>query len=245
MAKTPMTYFSSDFHFNHWSKWTNDCGEIFGRGIISFERTQFNTIQEHDDYLVNMLTNWAKKWAAGSTFWFLGDFGDLDYLWVFDMFIHKGIEVNFLLGNHDKVEDIPKIQMYVSKVYQYPVFLSQKLVVSHFPVAVYEDSINVCGHLHGSRLQDKNHVIASVHVANYNPISEKQLSAIYKDIPKFNRCFLYEPYAADYVFTQPKADVIMDPNGRIDLSASRVYMQIQREKDENTFYRPYVGGLDD
>lgn len=245
MGKTPMTYFSSDFHFNHWSEWTNDCGETFGRGIITFERTQFKTIQEHDDYLIHMLADWAKKWAAGSTFWFLGDFGDLDYLWVFDMFLEKGIEVNFLLGNHDKAEDISKIQMYVSKVYQYPVFLSQKLVVSHFPVAVYEDSINVCGHLHGSRLQDKNHVIASVHVANYNPISKKQLSAIYKDIPKFNRRFLYEPYAADYVFTQPKVDVVMDKNGRIDLSASRLYMKIQREKDEDTLYRPYVGGLDD
>lgn len=245
MGKTPMTYFSSDFHFNHWSEWTNDSGETFGRGIITFERTQFKTIQEHDDYLVHMLADWAKKWAAGSTFWFLGDFGDLDYLWVFDMFLDKGIEVNFLLGNHDKVEDIPKIQMYVSKVYQYPVFLSQKLVVSHFPVAVYEDSINVCGHLHGSRLQDKNHVIASVHVANYNPISEKQLSAIYKDIPKFNRRFLYEPYAADYVFTQPKVDVVMDKDGRIDLSASRLYMKLQQEKDKDDLYRPYVGGLDD
>lgn len=232
MAKNPMTYFSSDWHFSH-------------SDIINFERNHFESVQEHDNYLVAMIKDWAKKWTPGSTLWFLGDFGNLEYLWVFDVLMERGISVNFMLGNHDKQEDISKIEMYVSKVYEYPVYLSQKLVVSHYPVAVYEDSINVCGHLHGSKLQDPNHIIASVHVANYKPISIQNINGSFGKLPRFNRRFLYEPFAADYQFTQPKDDVIMDKDGRIDLSASRLLMNLKYGplRQEFTEYTPYVGGL--
>ena len=232
MGKTPMTYFSSDWHFGH-------------ENIIKFERTNFDNVQDHDSYLIETLKSWSEKWAPGSVLWFLGDFGNLDYLWVFDKFAHNGITINFILGNHDKVEDIPKIQMYCDNVYEYPLFLSQKLVISHFPVAVYGDSINIHGHLHGAKLRDKNHINASIHVANYNPITSKQLAAIYSQIPKFNRRFLYEPYAADHQFTQPKDDAVMDKDGCIDLSASRVLMNLKYGplKKEFTEYAPYVGGI--
>ena len=232
MAKNPMTYFSSDWHFGHES-------------IVNFERTQFNRVVDHDSYVIDTLGNWSESWAPGSTLWFLGDFGNLDYLWVFDMFTRNGITVNFILGNHDKVEDIPKIAMYCDNVYEYPVFLSQKLVVSHYPVAVYGDSINIHGHLHGAKLYDQNHVNASIHVAKYKPITSKNLSAIYSQLPKFNRRFLYEPYAADHQFMQPKDDVVMDKDGRIDLSASRLLMNLKYGplKQEFTEYTPYVGGL--
>ena len=230
MGKTPRTYFSSDWHFGH-------------DYIIEFERTQFNNIMQHDNYLIDLLHTWSEKWAAGSTLWFLGDFGNLEYLWVFDMFLAKGITVNFMLGNHDKREDISKIEMYVSKVYEYPVYLSQKLVVSHYPVAVYEDSINVCGHLHGSKLQDPNHIIASIHVAEYKPITMQHVNGSFGQLPRFNRRFLYEPFAADYQFTQPKDDVMYDKDGRIDLSASRLLMKIKKDNNPESTYQPYTGGL--
>ena len=229
MGKTPMAYFSSDWHFGH-------------ENIIKFERTNFDSVQDHDTYLIDMIDYWSQKWASGSVLWFLGDFGSLDYLWVFNMFRNYEITVNFILGNHDRVENISKFREYCDNVYEYPVYLSQKLVISHFPVAVYEDSINIHGHLHGSKLQDKNHINASIHVTGYKPISEKQLTAIYSQTPKFNRRFLYEPFAADYIFTQPKADVVMDKDGRIDLSASRLYMKLKHENSNNE-YNPYTGGI--
>jgi calcineurin-like phosphoesterase family protein len=230
MAKTPNIYFSSDWHFDH-------------KDIINFERNHFASVQEHNDYLIAMIKQWAKKWTPGSTLWFLGDFGNLDFLWVFDMLMERGIVVNFMLGNHDKQEDISKIEMYVSKVYEYPIYLSQKLVISHYPVAVYEDSINVCGHLHGSKLQDRNHIIASIHVADYKPISMQNINGSFGKLPRFNRRFVYEPFAADYQSTQPKDDVIMDKDGRIDLSASRLLMNLKYKSIHHEGYNPYVGGL--
>lgn len=230
--------YMSDFHFNHYD-WEQK------RGIITFERNQFKTIEEHDQYLINTLQSIANKYGEGSILWFLGDFGDLSYLYVFNFFRVRGIKVNFMLGNHDHQEDISYIQNFVDNIYEYPIYLSQKLVISHFPVAVYKDQINICGHLHGAKLQDLNHIIASVHVTNYLPITDNNIAATFAKLPKFNRRFLYEPWANDYQFIQEKEDVIMDKDGRIDLSASRLLQKINTDcrKRENNIYQPYCGGL--
>ena len=237
-SKSPQTYFSSDFHFNHFNG---------SRGIITFERFQFKTIEEHDQYLINTITNWSKHWAEGSTFWYLGDWGNTDFLWVMDLLLNAGVKCYFIYGNHDSLADKKKFENFFDAVYEYPVYISQKLVLSHFPVATYNDTINVHGHLHSSRIQDINHINANIHVANYQPISEKQLAATFSKLPKYTRRFLYEPWAANYQFTQNKEDVIMDRNGNIDLSASRLLQKINkdfRNNVGNVEYNPYTGGLD-
>lgn len=245
MSAKPKRYFTSDFHFNHWNEFEYN-GEKCGRGIITFERTQFKTIKEHDRFLVNLLHSWAVKWAPGSTLYFLGDFGDIDYLDIFAPFQEKGIKVVFIAGNHDAEKDYDEIAKHVDEFYPYPIFLSNKLIVSHYPVAVYEGQVNVHGHLHGARLADNNHITASIHVANYEPISEDHVNNIFSRIPKHVTRFLYEPWAKDFVFTQSKEDIVMDKNGRIDLSASRVIQKLatQERIKNNEPYRPYCGGLE-
>lgn len=238
MAKNPMMYFSSDWHLGHGNE---------HQGIIVFERNQFKTIQEHDDYVLATIRQWANKWAPGSTFWFLGDFGDPQYFWILNIIRSFGHEVHFLLGNHDHFDE-EELKRYVDYIHPYPIYLSQKLVVSHYPVAVYEDQINVCGHLHSAKLADINHINANIHIAKYQPISEKHFSTIFSQIPKFSRRFLYEPYAADYVFTQPKNDAIYDRNGRIDLGASRVWLKLAERgilKNDDNFVHDYTGGFVD
>ena len=224
-------YFTSDAHFGHFNPET-------GLGIISFERHQFLNIQEHDRFLANLWQSWAKKLGPNDEFWFLGDFGNLSFLKLFDYFLANDTKTYFVLGNHDAAADIPEIRCFVSKVYQYPVYLSNKLVVSHEPVNVWENCINVHGHLHSSVLDSPNYINASVHVANYKMITEQNIAGRFSQLPKWNMRFLYEPYAEMYKFTQPKEDVVMDKNGRIDLSASRLLMKMNK-------YDPheYKGGL--
>lgn len=218
MSKNPQVYYSSDWHFSH-------------KNILKFERGEkFKTIEEHDQFLIKMITDWSKKWAEGSTLWFLGDFGNPDFLWVFDILRAKNITVYFLMGNHDKLSLVPEIEKHVDQVFLYPVYTSQKLVLSHYPVAVYDDSINICGHLHSAKLADKNHMIASIHVANYQAISQRQVDSVFASIPKFDRRFLYEPYAKDYVFLDDRDDCIYDRSGRIDLPASRIYSRLKKEQ---------------
>ena len=229
-----MRYFISDLHFGHY--WN-------GRGIINFERTQFKTIEEHDGYIEAMISSLCRKLRPGDEVWNLGDFGNLEYLETVNWIKDTGAKTYFVYGNHDVQADLPYFEKYFDQVFLYPVYLSQKLVVSHYPVAVWYDSINVHGHLHAAKLQDINHVCASIHVANYQPITDKSLDTVFSRLPKFNRRFLYEPWANDHQFIQPKEDVIMDYDGKIDLSASRLLQKLNTDRRllEGLGYLPYHG----
>lgn len=230
-----MRYFISDLHFGH--------SDFNGRGITTFERTQFNSIEEHDDYIEAVISKLCRKLKPGDEVWNLGDFGSLGHLNIANWIIRTGAKAYFIYGNHDKQSDLLYFEKYFSQVFLYPVYLSQKLVVSHYPVAVWPDSVNVCGHLHGAKLQDINHVCASIHVANYQPITDRNLDTVFSKLPKFTRRFLYEPWAKDYQFIQPKEDVIMDYDGRIDLSASRLLQKLNTDHriQEKDSYQPYHG----
>lgn len=231
-----MRYFISDLHFGHY--WN-------GRGIINFERTQFKTIEEHDGYIEAVISSLCRKLKPGDEVWNLGDFGNLEteYLDTVNWIKQTGAKAYFVYGNHDAQIDLPYFEKYFDQVFLYPVYLSQKLVVSHYPVAVWYDSINVHGHLHSAKLQDINHVCASIHVTNYQPITDKNLDNIFSKLPKFNRRFLYEPWANDHQFIQPKEDVIMDYDGKIDLSASRLLQKLNTDRRilEGLGYTPYHG----
>ena len=224
-----MNYYSSDWHFN--------CANI-----INFERTQFKTIQEHDAFLYSRLAAQLSKMTSKDNFYFLGDFGDLSYLNIFN---NCAANVYFILGNHDAASDINRIAYWVTEVFEYPIYLSQKLILSHFPQNVWPSQINIHGHLHGAKLNSANHLNASIHVTNYQLLNDKHINTIFSKIPKFNSRFLYEPYADMYQFIQNKEDVIMDKDGNIDLSASRVLQKLNAEKrkNEGSNYQPYTGGL--
>lgn len=238
--KQPQTYFTSDFHLGHHSDKT-------GRGIMTFERNQFKTIQEHDDYIWSLVKDWSLHWPIGSTLYYLGDFGAIENLSIFNMLRDNGIKVVFLAGNHDKAEDYSVIKYFVDEFYEYPIYLSKKLVVSHEPVGVWEDTINVHGHLHGASLAKDNYLNASLHVADYKPITMQHVNSYFSKLPKYNRRFLYEPFADMMKFTQSKEDVVMDKDGLIDLSASRVLQRIhaeQRKANGDNSYQPYIGTLE-
>lgn len=225
-----MRYFISDLHFGH-------------KNIINFERTQFKTVEEHDQYIENMIQNFCRKLKPDDEVWNLGDFGSLNYLYTVSWIKKTGAKAYFMYGNHDRHSDLSQFEHYFNEVFLYPVYLSQKLIISHYPVSVFPDTINIHGHLHGAKLFPINYVNASIHVANYQFISEKKVDSIYARLPKFTRRFMYEPFAAWYRFTQPKEDVIMDQDNIIDLSASRMvqYFNTQRRIQENSSYRPYHG----
>lgn len=60
-------------------------------------------------------------------------------------------------------------------------------------------------------------------------INEKNIATVFSQLPKYNRRFLFEPWAEDYMFTQEKEDVVMNKDGCIDLSASRLLMKLHND----------------
>ena len=214
---------SSDWHLNH-------CNDANTDGILKFERgDKFATIQEHDKYIVDFVRRWLKKLHKDDTFYFLGDFGrptdDIFYelLYIFKTAKCRKVAIR---GNHDHEAETAQLKQLFDEVYDYPIWISNRIILSHFPCAVWKDQLNIHGHLHGSVLDSPNHLCASLHVANYQPINSHIANGCLGRLPKYNRRFLWEPWADKYRFTQKKEDVVYDKDKIIDLSASRMLQRL-------------------
>lgn len=216
----------SDFHFSH-SK-SDGTG-----GILEFERgNRFATVQEHDYFITDCIIKWLSKLTKDDTFYFLGDFGrptDATVAALVEIFRKSPCRKVAVRGNHDHEQETALMKMLFDEVYDYPIYISQRVVLSHFPCAVWKDEINVHGHLHGSMLNSPNHICASIHVSKYNAIGKQQVDNALSKISKRNRRFLYEPWADMYKFTQKKEDIVYDKDGNIDLAASRVIQRLIQE----------------
>ena len=209
-----MKYFTSDPHFGH-------------RNILTWARPQFNTVEEHDAFLVDLYMSWAKKLTASDEFWVLGDIFNLDYLYLMSYFKAKTVLV---MGNHDPHKDIDKFRHYFDIVHEYPVYISDKICVSHVPQAVFDDQVNVYGHLHGNIIDKPNYISACLEITNYKLVSEKQVNSLFNRLPKYTRKHLDAPYTEwEKVIVRPQNDLILKPNGHIDVSAMRALKYIENK----------------
>lgn len=222
------TWYVSDLHFSHW--WINKQGEE--RGVILFERTQFRTIQEHDDYIWKQLYAWAEK-HQGHTLFILGDFGDVNQLWKLDRMRYEwNIRIVYVYGNHDSKEDYDKFCHYCDEVYLRPVYISDRVIISHEPIwPVPYGCVNVCGHLHNAMLDSPQSLCASIHVIGYNPFSWKKVCKALSAVPKASYKFLEEPYNDHYISLVQRDDLVMDKNGKVDAKAS-----IKLKKEKGTYF---------
>ena len=217
---------TSDWHLNHY----NDTNT---GGILKFERgDKFATIQEHDRYVVDLVRQWLKKLHKDDTFYFLGDFGrptsDTFYelLYIFKTARCHKVAIR---GNHDHEAETAQLKQLFDEVYDYPIYLSDRLILSHRPHVEMDTSVlNISGHLHGSTLNLPNYMCASLHVNGYKPITSQQAQGKLGSLPKRDIRFLWEWFAPYYRFTQKKEDVIYDRDGNIDLAASRVMQRLNQ-----------------
>ena len=209
-----MGYFcSSDWHFGH-------------RQILEFERDRFQKIEEHDQFLLKTIRNYFQcNIGVHDTFYFLGDLGvptEAVASSLYAIFADAPFKKVAVLGNHDGSKQKRFMREVFDEVYEYPVYISNTVVLSHYPVAVYDCQVNIHGHLHASYLADRNHINASVAVANYKFVQQSHVDRIKKTFDtQWSPKFLHEPYAKDYVFTDMgRADVVTDRLGKVNLEAS-------------------------
>lgn len=180
-----MIYFTSDFHFSH-------------SRILSFERWNFTSIQEHDEYVMKML---EEKLGKDDILYFLGDLG-----WPSEDIVRRirALECQkyMIVGNHDKKSDIYyKEELGFTEVYNHPLWLSNRIVISHYPVPVEDGVVNIHGHLHGAYLEMKNYINANVHMQDYKLVTMKKVNNLIGRLPKPNRKFLEEWFAEYQVYT--------------------------------------------
>lgn len=212
-----MLFITSDTHFSH-------------KNIINFERTQFKTIEDHDNFLIDTHLKWFKsieraKANNDCVFIHLGDFGDLKYL---KLYAECPCSTVFLYGNHDKHEDINIYKQYIDEVYEYPFFINDRILLSHQPQAVWPGILNVHGHLHGQVIDKPNYLCCSIDVANYKLITTKNFSSRFSRMEKLTYKFLYEPYIYDMkIIKRPQNDLPLLPNNN-HIDVPRARMELNR-----------------
>lgn len=174
-----MNYFISDLHFSH-------------KNIIKFERTEFPTIEEHNEYIVKSIN---KKVKNTDTLYILGDIGEVSLIRELN-----GRKI-LLKGNHDKRSNKEYLG-YFAEVYDNPFYFNRRILLSHFPHPVEDHILNVHGHMHNSIMSKDNYLNLSAKMVNYTPISEKELTGIVNKLPKENRKFMEEWFAPYYKWTK-------------------------------------------
>ena len=214
-------YFISDLHIGHevMSREGKDT-----RGIITFERTQFKTIQEHDAAVYGMLDKWASTHPNCGLF-VLGDWGNVERLhWIEELRVQYPVEFYFMYGNHDSMRDLGKFKGAFTEVYCYPTYLTDRVLLSHVPqYPVPQGVLNVHGHLHGQVLDDDRFLTVSLNDVDWKPVSyEGAVKKALAKVPKASYKFLREPYRALYKLPPKKThpDLVVDRTGRIRLKES-------------------------
>lgn len=174
-----MDYFISDTHFGH-------------KSIISYDRTNFNTVEEHDRAIIKKIE--SLHLTDEDRLFHLGDFGgmstEIEFIW-------EGLkgEKILILGNHDVSKNyyLP----YFDKVYETPMYYKNRVILSHIPVMTSRGVINIHGHLHGGILSLPNYYNVNIY-DNKKILTSKGLLKILNKVPRDNSQFMREWYAQYY-----------------------------------------------
>ena len=115
---------------------------------------------------------------------YIGDVGSAEYA----AQIRAGHKV-LLLGNHDKRKDYLKI---FDEIYEGPLFVSEKILLSHEPVYGLSWCLNIHGHDHNgveAYAEGCKHLNLAANVCGYTPVSLGKLikDGILSDIDSIHR----------------------------------------------------------
>lgn len=187
----PRIFVTADLHFDH-------------KRIISFERSQFATIEDHNETLIR---NYNAVVGPNDICYILGDFGfgDPEHLKMYSMRLN-GYKI-FIFGNHDQFSVEDAYWLGFNEVYTTPIYLPEskgKIILSHEPVREALNNpyvINVHGHLHNSQLHLRNYFNVNVARTGYRP---KDMAEFIRKANKFckrrGETFGCEWYADFYTF---------------------------------------------
>lgn len=205
-----MDYFISDTHLSH-------------ERIIIFERTEFKTIEEHDEFVKNKILSTVK---ADDTLYMLGDAGVMTDE---NIAFWKNLPCKTILirGNHDTQK--AKLLEAFDEVSDVPIFYRKRILLSHEPLPVTSETINIHGHLHGAKLKSKNHLNISFRESRYELLNEKQVLIYMARLPKISQDFMFEWYSDMYEFTLPNEDIIFNVDHSVELRATRNRLLRQRK----------------
>lgn len=155
-----MDYVISDLHFNH-------------EQIIGFERTEFKTIEEHNNYLIKVWNQTIVN--KEDTVYVLGDIGFHSREGIKELISQLRGHKILIKGNHDTYTNAFYKSVGFDEVYDHPIYYNNKIILSHEPVkeALNNEYIyNIHGHLHNEMILENcgNYICVSAKYINYKPM---------------------------------------------------------------------------
>lgn len=216
---TPQTWITSDLHLNH------NAVPLFSR--TSLEQNGLSYIQDINAWNEMIISRINSVVRPFDTLWILGDvgFGPVDKLTELISRIngHKIL----VMGNHDKFSMASAYRMGFEQVFDGPTFLPNTrgmILLSHAPA--YEAYVspyiacNLHGHIHEGSLNLPRFFNMNIAMNDYLPVNVKKFLKYTANSRR--EPFLYEWYTEfEQTINRSRTDVILKPNGLIDVEASR------------------------
>ena len=157
-----MLYITSDQHFGH-------------KRIIEYCNRPFESVPQMNEY---MIEQWNSVVGKQDEVICLGDFALVPKEKLCEIVERLNGTKSLILGNHDKRNP----QIYTDAgfrfVYNHPIILENKFILSHYPQPIGEGYVNIYGHIHTNPQRETispNGVCMCVERWNYKPISFKEI----------------------------------------------------------------------
>lgn len=223
------TWITSDLHLNHYNILKLEADNLKKNGL-----SYIDTIDKYNDMIIQHINSVV---APQDTLYLLGDivFGGKDIITSLLPRIH-GYKI-LILGNHDRYSVTMAKKMGFNEVYDHPIYLPEghgKVILSHYPLKEAFDNpyivYNLHGHLHNSRLNLPNYLNVNIAMNGYYPINLKTLLPHITSSGKNRReHWLEEWYASYQIFPMSRTDVVLKPDGLLDVEKTKAARDIAKQ----------------
>ena len=215
----PQSWITSDLHLNHIRV------PLFSR--TSLEQNGLSYIQDVKDWnemIINRINSVVRPF---DTLWILGDVGFGPFEQLKELINRINGYKILVMGNHDKFSMASAYRMGFEQVFDGPTFLPNTrgmILLSHAPA--YEAYVspyiacNLHGHIHEGSLNLPRFFNMNIAMNEYLPVNVKKFLKYTANSRR--EPFLYEWYTQfEKTINITRTDVILKPNGLIDVEASR------------------------
>lgn len=178
----------------------------------------FNTEEEYFGTLIKNHNIYASRDDTVSLF--LGDIGQSPKFEIFKQM--RGYKI-LMLGNHDNYP-IEVYQRYFDEVIKFPIFIRNRIAISHIPIPTEPGVINVHGHIHELDLKSDRHINICPEKTDWKPVRLKDILNRLSHLKKPSYRFLKEWYKNIQV-SPHRDDLIIRDDGTIDVEQSVIKIE--------------------
>ena len=149
--------------YQHWS----ECGSVWLFSDTHFEDSDCKLMDENWVSPQEQVDIINSKVMKCDTFVHLGDVGNPE--WMEKIRAHHKV---LIMGNHD--QSAKKFEPYFDEIYSGPLFIAEKILLSHEPIYGLDWCLNIHGHEHShdfDNVEKSTHINLAANICGYAPVN--------------------------------------------------------------------------